>query len=388
MTKSMFSLSDFKSSIKSNGVARDTRFEVVIYPPTTINTNSKEISIRCHTAFMPPFNLKTRDYIVGQGQTRKMPVNFDNGMDLEFTFYNNYKGSVYADLLKWAKMVSPNSKENDHTINFVSDILGNVYVQQLDEQDNVRQGWELKDAYPIIVDTISLDSGHLDAVQLVKVHITYRYAITLDESASLNELTSPDALFNQAIGSYKNTDKTYGGLTTAKGNYKNRTRVYDPYETPDPTLVTAVTTAKGTGLTPDELYTYTIQYISSTRNKGSGFYTDDQLLFMGSDVQNMNSAINTGDSNIISTTFAAFSNAYNSVKSKATSFFSNVADAIKSYMSVKDNVPTNDPIHSEMSSLQSTYNSVYTEQLSIDATYNNISKQVNSPNSNVSITIA
>ena len=376
MAKSMFNLSDFKATIKSNGVAKDTRFEVVMYPPTYLQLNAKELSLRCHTASMPAFNVKTRDYIIGQGQTRKMPVNFDNGGTIELSFYNNYKGTVYSDLVEWTKLVSPNISENDHTINFVSGIYGKIVIHQLDERDNVRQGWELRDAFPISVDAVPLDSGHLDRVQIVKVHISYRYAMTLKDVQKLesNPLSSV---------------RTSRSLTTSKGTYTKRSRGYSPFDTPDPTMISIISnTGKGKGLTPEQYYSYVTQFVTTSRLKGIGIYTEDQTDWMLQSLPTMTSALETQNKQVITDAFHIFSTSYNDIRNKSNSFFGDVSSCVGSYDSIKDSLIPTDPLIESMFNLQFVYKDVYNTQLDMDKSFNYINDIVGSMWTDVSFSVS
>jgi len=389
MAKSMFNLTDFKASIKSNGVAKDTRFEVVLFPPQQLQINSKEISIRCHTASMPAFNVKTKDYIVGQGQIRKMPVNYDNGNVIEMSFYNNYKGTVYSDLVKWAKMVTIFPAANDHTMNFVSEMYGKINVQQLDERDNVRQGWILYDAYPISVDAIQLDSGHVNSVQLVKIHIAYRYALTLKDvnDAETSAITEKLRVSNTR-GDYLSGENTRKVISTASGRYTTRNRSYSPFDTPDPTMVSIVSdTGKGTGLTPDEFSAYLSQFISTTRVKGMGIYTEDQFNWLANDLPNMENVLATNDRLVILNEFGEFTSSYNKIRTRTNMFFGDVTSCVNDYTSLSKMIDPSEQIISDMMELQYVHNSVYKRQVDMDNSFNYISDVVSFFESDVSFSL-
>ena len=389
MAKSMFNLSDFKATIKSNGVAKDTRFEVIMHPPAYLQLNSKELSLRCHTASMPAFNVKTRDYIIGQGQIRKMPVNFDNGGTIELSFYNNYKGTVYSDLVEWTKLVSPNISENDHTINFVSVIYGKIVVQQLDERDNVRQGWELRDAFPTSVEVVPLDSGHIDHVQLVKVHISYRYAMTLKDVQTLESNPLSTAVFNDRNNSYASRVRAARSLTTAKGAYAKRNRGYSPFDTPDPTMIPIVAdTGKGKGLTPEQYYNYVTEFVMTSRIKGIGIYTEDQTDWMLNSLPEMTTALGTQDRRVITDAFHTFSSSYNDIRSKANSFFGDVSSCVGSYDSIKNSLSSTDALVDSMLDLQFVYKDVYNTQLDMDKSFNYMNDVVSSMWTDVSFDIS
>lgn len=388
MAKSMFNLSDFKASIKSNGVARDTRFEVVLFPPQQLMLNTKELSIRCHTASMPAFNVKTRDYIIGQGQIRKMPVNFDNGNVIELSFYNNYKGTIYSDLVEWAKHVAPFTNTDGHVIRFVSEIYGKILIQQLDEQDNIRQGWELRDAYIVSVDAVPLDSGHVDKVQLVKIHVAYRYAITTRDIQTLESTQLSETVFRDKNNPYISGENERRKISTAKGNYSKRRRSYIGVDS-DPTMVSIVKdSGKGGGLTPDQFYAYVTEFVSTTRIKGVGLFNNQQAEWFLYDLPEIENVIGTGDRILINEKFEVLSSNYYNIERDVNSFFGDTSSCLRDFYSIKDSLQDDDQLFSDIFSLQTIYNDVFTKQLDINNSFSEISDIVDSFNqSDISFTL-
>jgi len=184
MAKSDFKLEDFKASIMQGGVARNTRFEITFHPPeggihSVVNmANRKEMSIRCHAGSIPPFTVETRDYQIGSGQIRKMPIGINHGNTLEFSFYNDAKSIIYQTLLAWSHAVLAHANvDNDHSLNYYDQYAASkIIIKQLDEQDNVRFTFALHESYPILVEKVGLDSTNVDTAQTISLTLTYRYA--------------------------------------------------------------------------------------------------------------------------------------------------------------------------------------------------------------------
>ena len=357
MNKSTFKLEDFKASIKSNGVARSTRFELIITPPISVGSkiNSKEISIRCNSGSMPPLNIETKDYKVGQGQIRKMPRNFNQGNEQTFTFYNDYKSTVYDGLNRWAKAVLATNIEKDHSINYYDQFIGSIEVKQLDEQDNVRYHYTLFEAYPISVHAVELNSSDVDNAQLITVQFAYRYARTKDEQNVIVTDTTPT--------------RTRKDRPTSKP-------ALTPKADADKTLTPMPRREKGSGFVDGTAkYAQCKANVTLANGKGQGVLYSQRVQW-GSTRTNFNNAYSTGNSTLLNDAWNGMKNTYASISESVEDFFGSMTSSIKEYNSIKKDVPTDDPLHSDVTSLGNTYKEVSANQNSINAELDNFEKMV------------
>lgn len=372
--KSTFKLSDFKASIKSNGVARNTRFELIVYPPLMVTSvvNSREISIRCNTGSLPHMKATTKDYHVGQGQMRKMPIGYDQGHELDFSFYNDTNGTVYDGLLQWSKAILASKEENDYSLNYYDQYTGALEVKQLDEQDNVRYAYFLYDVYPTLVEAVTFNSSEIDTAQIVKIRFSYRYARTMDDVlkdelvSSIEKNRDITTLMSQ---DYITRSRAFDQVSTSNGDGASRNKVYSSDEFESDMIETA-TRAKGEGLTPSQMYAQCLNLAVATRTKGNGL-ASTQTAWGSSTTANMNAAIATGNTSTISSEWGATQNSYGQVTSATNSFFSDSASSVYQFDLIKESIPVADPLHTEMSSLTTTYNTVAENQSNINTTYNN-----------------
>lgn len=388
--KSSFSLSDFKASIKAKGILRPTRFEVVLFPPTELlkSMDTKEISIRCHTAQMPPFHVKTVDYTVGQGQLRKMPKGYEQGHHIDFTFYNDLGANVYNGLLAWSKYTLASKEENNYSLNYFDSFIGTVEVRQLDERDNIRYGYSLKEAYPMSIDIVELDSGHVDTPQLIKVTIAYRYARTLDEVKLDSAANSPFNKLNVVSAVIDDTNiRGKGNYSTSTGLYKTRTTNYDSTEYIDPTIKPIALRKKGAGLPYQTLYANATSAIYVANRKGRGVYTQ-QYQFMDYATSTMNTAFASGSIQTINTSWNSVLNEKSNLVVETNSFFADTVSCINQYAEIKSQIPENDPIISSMNELMTTYGDVSDAQINSNIIVDDIQNKVDEYNSNSVLTIA
>lgn len=388
--KSSFSLSDFKASIKSNGILRPTRFEVVLFPPTELlkSMDTKEISIRCHTAQMPPFHVKTVDYTVGQGQLRKMPKGYEQGHHIDFTFYNNISASVYNGLLAWSKYSMASKEENNYSINYFDNFIGTVEIRQLDERDNIRYGFSLREAYPISIDVIDLDSGHVDTPQLVKVTIAYRYARTLEEVKLDSASNSTFSKLNIVSAVIDDTNKygARGKISTSTGMFKTRTTNYDSSEYIDPTIKPVVLRKKGAGLPYATLYANATSAIFVANRKGRGVYVN-HYQFVDYATTTMNGAFSTGNILTINSSWSDVKDRSTNLTADTNSFFSDTVSCINQYNEIKPLIPENDPIIGSMNELMTTYSDVSDAQINTNITMDDLQNKVDEYNSTSTLTI-
>lgn len=388
-TKSNFRLSDFKSALKTTGVLRNSRFELVVYPPLILqgSIDTKAISIRCHTGHLPAFNVTVVDYQVGQGQMRKMPKGYDQGHTLEFSFFNDIHSKVYDGLLRWSKMVIANNTENSYTINYFNNFVGSVIVKQLDDGDNVRYGYTLKDAYPIKIDTVNFDSSERDMAQVVKITFAFRYARTLDETKADDIANSPakkitleTAVIDPTI---KTRDRKY---STSNGKYKTRTTKERVIDIADNTMGRAAVRKKGAGLTYQQKYDSSSIRISASRIKGRGVNAS-QIDYIQTSNTQMQAALSSLDGDVINPTWLATQTQYQALTTDANIFYAESIDGIQQYEAIKAEIPVIDGLHSDVSDLKIIYANVTNSQAEMNIDYSEFEQAVNDFNNTTTISV-
>lgn len=360
MSSKSFDLAYFKQSIKAEGISRSSRFEILLIPPAGItNFRAKETSVRCHTGALPPMNVVTKDYSVGQGQLRKMPHGYDHGHTLEYTFYNNAKSDIYAGLLNWLKLVFPANKENDYEVGYYSDYAsGSVTVRQMNERDEITFVSILKEAYPIKVDQIILDSQEHNTAQLVKVTFAYRYAVigtTIPDSAE-KEPTQ----ITQKYNTITQSDMTYNTI-------------------PDPSM-TRMVSIKGQGATNAELLSASESSTQQAIDSGN-VVSQEQTTNWDNQISDTTSVINnpTATTTELQSAKTTLQSAHGNVTQSVTGYYANVTTANTAYNKAvaTGTVTQESPTATKMTTLKEQSKQIVSNQVAVDKTYSDAITAVN-----------
>jgi hypothetical protein len=187
------SIDDFKSTIsKRNGLAVANRFLIMVQPPsqTLLNFNvgalvkkalfgqkinasdfindPRDIAMLCESCSLPGRQIQTIDYS-SYRQAVKVPTYYANE-DITMTFHltNDYYIRKVFD--KWhALVLNPESYLLGYNKEFCADII----IQQLDQNNLPVYAVKLKNAYPVGINSVTLDNTASDTTQRLVVQITY-----------------------------------------------------------------------------------------------------------------------------------------------------------------------------------------------------------------------
>lgn len=196
----MSTLQEFFGYVSKNGLAKTNRFQVIIPLPSILNsvTNnqgqnkptslsgnevvektsgffgggnsqiSRGLSLMCDQTSLPGKNLAATD-IKYNGDFFKLPYSSVYGVQ-EFVFKvskNLYEKNIIDE---WMNLIyNPITHEIEYMDNYVSDI----YVNQLDDADNVVQSIMLKNAFPTLSSPITVSNEERDS--LIKLMTTFAY---------------------------------------------------------------------------------------------------------------------------------------------------------------------------------------------------------------------
>lgn len=163
-------LSKFISTVKTNGLARTNRYEVIIHAPGSSSEQSALVQILCESASLPGINVQTIPSRI-QGEQREMP--YEWGFDpVTMTFYVDSNMNVKALFDKWMSLIfDPVTRSVGYYNNYVKDIDIIVYTIA---EDVAPYMIKLYEAYPKTVSTVQLDQGARDVMKL-QVTFAYKY---------------------------------------------------------------------------------------------------------------------------------------------------------------------------------------------------------------------
>ena len=170
------SLNKFIASVKTEGLARTSRFSVVMSLPLGITrTNSfyqtqlEKVLLYCDTAQLPGINFSTTQSRTF-GEYREIP--YEKIHDpITLTFYVDNNMTVKAMFDAWLSfIINPESKRLNYYDNYV--VPMDIYVE--DMQNMQKYQCQLIEAYPKAVSSIALDYASKDIMKL-SVTFAYRY---------------------------------------------------------------------------------------------------------------------------------------------------------------------------------------------------------------------
>lgn len=162
----MSSINVLKSSISSRkGLAKENRFEFVFTRPDV--KSSEEISVLCETAQLPGRQIFSNEYSTIK-KSEKIPYTYSVD-DITVTLHltNDYYLKKVMD--NWFdSVINPNKYQMNYHADFTSDIQ----IYQLNLENRRIYGINLKNAYPTVMNSLTLDNNS-SSPQKLSVTFTY-----------------------------------------------------------------------------------------------------------------------------------------------------------------------------------------------------------------------
>jgi hypothetical protein len=175
MSVAAFRLQDFIAQVKTKGLARVNRFEVIITPPPGINANYLEfnkISLLCEVSNFPPINLSVKPFKIF-GPSYQRPITSEYGGDgISMTFHVDREMKVRKFFDDWIESVVD---RNNFTVAYQSEYVTKILIRQLDEADNVNYEIELQEAFPRSITLMDLNQTAQNQTHRLNVIFAYRY---------------------------------------------------------------------------------------------------------------------------------------------------------------------------------------------------------------------
>ena len=169
-----FSLKNFQAEVRSRGLSKPNRFEIMFPPPLAmINkiVDIKPVLLYCESTSLPPQNIGVKTQrIYGPGYPR--PVSTDYGGDgITMTFLLDQPMDIRAFFDLWlSSIVDP----NQFFVNYQSNYVVPITINQLNMQDQVVYSAILEDAFPRSVSLLELNQSTQNSVHKLSVTFVYR----------------------------------------------------------------------------------------------------------------------------------------------------------------------------------------------------------------------
>jgi len=157
----------------SSDVARPSRFNVQITPPSTLNTQGVKVSdltFSCESTELPSITFATTEQKFGSNPIEKYPYQVQfNDITLTFIVKDTMDEKMFFD--SWMDKIVPSSSYN---VNYKADYAGTLTVNQFSLEDKLTYSVVLHEAYPISVNQLDLDWSS-DGFHKLAVVFAYTY---------------------------------------------------------------------------------------------------------------------------------------------------------------------------------------------------------------------
>ena len=175
-----------------DGIARPSRYEVVILPPTGSPTNpftsaltatdsARNVSLKCENISFPGRNIDTSPDTNIYGPTREIATGFSFA-ELSATFQSSSDLREKEFFENWQKA---SFNANTWAMQFYNDYIGEIQIYLLDEQNERRYGVKVWECFPKNIGEQTLNYGTINEQLKLNVTFSYRYWTNLGTEANL-----------------------------------------------------------------------------------------------------------------------------------------------------------------------------------------------------------
>lgn len=169
-----FSIEEFKSKVSKVGLARPTRFEMLIQLPKSLanyTETGRLVSMFCDVTNLPLINVTTKQHnIYGPAYQRPIATEY-SGEGVVATFYVDREMTVKKFFDAWVfSIINPDSFNVSYQTEYISDIT----INQLDEQDNITYSVILEEAFPRSVEMLPLNNEAMNQVHRLNILFAFR----------------------------------------------------------------------------------------------------------------------------------------------------------------------------------------------------------------------
>jgi hypothetical protein len=164
------SWTEFKSQVKSKGLARSNRYEVIIprFPASSAN-GERLLTLFCDATNLPGMNILTQPQRF-YGEAWELP--YERSFDpVTLSFYMDSNFEIKEGFDRWqSRIINPTSR----SINYYNDYVQDIEIRVLNVDDRIPYSLTLYEAYPKTINSIQLDAAARDVMKL-QVVMQYRY---------------------------------------------------------------------------------------------------------------------------------------------------------------------------------------------------------------------
>lgn len=162
-------LSNFIAEVKTRGLARTNRYQVLIPFPNTNSTGSNLVTLFCYSASIPGMTVASSP-IRTFGEPREMP--YDRMFEpVQLDFYVDSNVEVRGSFERWIHLIS---NQTSRVLSYYRDYIRDITITLNDMEDRTPYSITLFEAYPKQIMGNQLRADSRDPM-MVSVIMQYKY---------------------------------------------------------------------------------------------------------------------------------------------------------------------------------------------------------------------
>ena len=174
MANSNFSLKRFQAEVRTKGLAKQNRFEILFPIPASLQgrfQNIQIVNMFCESTSLPPQNINVKTQRI-YGPVYQRPVGADYGGEgITMTFLLDQQMDIKALFDAWLGIVVDPTQ---YFVHYQSDYVVQMEIRQLNEKDEVTYTAVLEDAFPRNYTLLELNQSSTNSFHKLSVTFVYR----------------------------------------------------------------------------------------------------------------------------------------------------------------------------------------------------------------------
>jgi hypothetical protein len=208
-----YSLERFRSEVLDGaGLARNNRFEVIITPPRGLSDRGSEselASLYVEQASVPLLNIFAKPFKIF-GPTYQRPITSEYGGEgMPITFHVDRNMRIRRFFEDWMHLIVDPAR---FTVGYQENYISDIFIRQLDEQNNVTNEIKLIEAFPRNINLMDLNNNSSNQTHRLNVLFAYRYWINTARTTT-TPISIPRVVVNPQVPAVDTRSRQFSPLT-------------------------------------------------------------------------------------------------------------------------------------------------------------------------------
>jgi hypothetical protein len=208
-----YSLERFRSEVLDGaGLARNNRFEVIITPPRGLSDRGSEselASLYVEQASVPLLNIFAKPFKIF-GPTYQRPITSEYGGEgMPITFHVDRDMRIRRFFEDWMHLIVDPVR---FTVGYQENYISDIFIRQLDEQNNITNEIKLIEAFPRNINLMDLNNNSSNQTHRLNVLFAYRYWINTARTTT-TPISIPRVVVNPQVPAVDTRSRQFSPLT-------------------------------------------------------------------------------------------------------------------------------------------------------------------------------